>query len=263
MAFGIGGLGKLIGGAGVANPVGLGIGALSTIGQGIAGLFQAGKAKKMLKQLQDPGYRIPKGFYKNLAQAEQLAKVGMPMEQYNLAKQGIDRAVSTGMRGLSRSANPSAGVASAVRAGTEGVLNLEAQNAAVRRQNIMQAMGARRELAGQELAKQQYAQQQYMNKVNQANALRGAGMQNVFGAASGLANMGLMGSAYGSAGATKTMGEKLGLSELAGAQSSPLVNTMGQSGFYDTLSRGGQLQRIGNIGGISTPRTLPAYNIGG
>ena len=201
--FGIGGLGQLIGGAGVANPVGLGLGALSTIGQGIAGIFQASKAKKMLKQLQDPGYRIPKGFYKNLAQSEQLARTGMPMEQYNLARQNIDRTVSGGTRALSRSSNPSAGVASLVRAGIEGGLNLDAQNAAVRRQNILQAMGARRELAGQELAKQQYAQQRYMNAVNQANALRGAGMQNVAGAIGGVANLAGIGSIYGSKGGSQ------------------------------------------------------------
>lgn len=165
----------------------------SSVLKGIGGLFQSGKAKKMLRGLRDPGYKIPSGFYKNLAQSEQLARTGMPMEQYNLAKQNIDRTVSGGTRALSRSANSSAGVASLVRAGIEGGLNLEAQNAAARRQNILQAMGARRELAGQELAKQQYAQQRYMDQVNQANALRGAGIQNTFGALGDVANIGMMG----------------------------------------------------------------------
>lgn len=173
------------------------IGVGSSILKGIGGLFQGRKAKKMLRGLRDPGYNIPKGFYQNLAQSEQMAKVGMPTEQYNLAKQGIDRSVSSGLRGLSRSSNPSAGAASLVRAGIEGGLSLEAQNAAVRRQNIMQAMGARRELAGQELAKQQYAQQRYMDQVNQANALRGAGMQNVAGALGGIGQIGMAGQIYG------------------------------------------------------------------
>lgn len=184
-----GGLGKFLGGPGLGTAL--------SVGQGIAGLLQGNKAKKQLRQLQDPGYKIPKGFYQNLAQSEQLARTGMPMEQYNLAKQGIDRSVAGGMRGLSRSANPSAGVASLVRAGIEGGLNLEAQNAAVRRQNIMQAMGARRELAGQELAKQQYAQQRYMDKVNQANAMQGAGIQNVAGSIGSIANIGMMKQIYG------------------------------------------------------------------
>lgn len=235
--FGIGALGQLIGGAGVANPVGLGLGALSTIGQGIAGIFQASKAKKMLKQLQDPGYRIPKGFYKNLAQSEQLARTGMPMEQYNLARQNIDRTVSGGTRALSRSSNPSAGVASLVRAGIEGGLNLDAQNAAVRRQNILQAMGARRELAGQELAKQQYAQQRYMNAVNQANALRGAGMQNVAGAIGGVANLAGIGSIYGSKGGGKNIQDQ-GIVKKPGMGSNPPVDDeaygiYGQSNWFN------------------------------
>jgi hypothetical protein len=172
----------------------------------IGGLFQKAKGKKMLKQLQDPGYSIPKGYYKNLADYEQLARVGMPMEQYNLAKQGIDRTVSTGLRGLSRSSNPSAGVASAVRAGIEGGLNLEATNAGMRRQNILGAMGARRELAGQELAKQQYAQQRYMDKVNQANALMGAGQQNTAGSLGALGQFGMYNSLYGGRGGSSDAG---------------------------------------------------------
>ena len=189
-----GGFSKLLGGLG-------GLGGALSIGSSligaIGGLFQKAKGKKMLKQLQDPGYTIPKGYYKNLADYEQLARVGMPMEQYNLAKQGIDRTVSGGLRSLSKSSNPSAGVASAVRAGIEGGLNLEATNAGMRRQNILGAMGARRDLANQELAKNQYAQQRYMDKVNQANALMGAGQQNTAGSLGALGQFGLYNSLYG------------------------------------------------------------------
>lgn len=184
----------------------------SALLKGIGGLFQSGKAKRMLKRTQDPGYKIPSGFYENLAQSEQLARTGMPMEQYNLARQNIDRSMASGTRALSRSSNPSAGVASMVRAGIEGGLNLDSANASIRRQNILQAMGARRELAGQQLSKQQYAQQRYMDQVNQANALRGAGMQNISGALSNVGNigMGLIGSGMPGSG-SQTMGQSFGL----------------------------------------------------
>lgn len=246
MAF-LGGLIKGLGGPGAA--IGLG----SSLLQGIGGLFQRNKAKKMLARLQDPGYRIPKGFYKNLAESEQMARTGMPMEQYNLAKQGIDRAVSTGMRGLSRSANPSAGVASAVRAGTEGVLNLEAQNAAVRRQNILQAMGARRELAGQELAKQQYNQQRYMERVNQANAMMGAGQQNVAGALGGIANIGMTNMVYG-AGKTPstTSASPMSPTQLAAisSYSAPKLN-IGSPASLGSLSQFDENQPM-NLGSLNT-----------
>lgn len=225
---------------GTAAAIAGGAGALKSIG----GLLQSGKANNILKQLKDPGYKIPTGFYKNLAQAEQLAKTGMPMEQYNLAKQSIDRSMSGGMRNLSRSANP-AGLASLVRAGSDQSLSLEAQNAAARRQNILQAMGARRELAGQELAKQQYSQQRYMDSVNQANALKAAGMQNTFGGLGDIASIGLAGGFGGDA--TKTMGQKLGLSEISRAGSAGITPSFAGNGFFNTLSRGVQLPNIGSL----------------
>lgn len=176
-------LGKL---GGPLSAIGVASGAL----KGILGLFQKGKANKMLKQLRDPGYVIPAEYTKNLAQAEQLAKSGMGAEQKNMFQQNINRGLATGTRGLSRSANPSAGVASMVRAATEGGLNMASMDEQIKRQNIREAMGFRREMAGQKLAQQQYNQNRYMNAVNQANALKGAGMQNAFG---GLSDIGTIG----------------------------------------------------------------------
>jgi hypothetical protein len=58
-------------------------------------------------------------------------------------------------------------------------------------------MGARREFAGQKLAKQQYEQQAYSDAYNQANAMRGAGIQNQIGGMSGLGQLGLYSNIYG------------------------------------------------------------------
>jgi hypothetical protein len=87
--------------------------------------------------------------------------------------------------------NPFAAISGLQRGQNDAFAQLDAQNAATRRQNILGAMGARSQLAGQKLAQQQYAQQGYMNKVNQANALMGAGMQNQGNAISGLLKTGL------------------------------------------------------------------------
>jgi hypothetical protein len=72
-------------------------------------------------------------------------------------------------------------------------MGLDVSNASARRQNILQAMGARREMAGQQLAQQQYAQNRYFDKVNEANARIGAGTQNIFGGISDIGTAGLMG----------------------------------------------------------------------
>lgn len=176
-------------------PIGLAIAAGAGLLKAGAGVYQQAKGKKMLKKTIDPGYKIPKGFGQNLAQSEQLARVGMPSQQYNQAQQNISRNVGTGVRALSRSANPAAGVAGLVRAQNDATMGLDVSNASARRQNILQAMGARREMAGQQLAQQQYAQNRYFDKVNEANARIGAGTQNIFGGISDIGTAGLMGMA--------------------------------------------------------------------
>jgi hypothetical protein len=185
-------LGSLAGGAAMANPVGMGIAAGAGLLKAGLGFAQQLKGKKMLKKTIDPGYKIPKGFGKTLAQSEQMAKSGLGSQQYNQAQQNISRNVGTGVRALSRSANPAAGVAGLVRAQNDATLGLDVSNAAAKRQNILQAMGARREMAGQQLAQQQYAQNRYFDKVNEANARIGAGTQNIFGGLSDIGTAGVM-----------------------------------------------------------------------
>ena len=190
----LGGLFKSLGGS---NPLGAGIAAGAGLLKAGLGFFQQAKGKKMLKNAKDPGFKIPKGYGKNLAQAEILAKTGMPSEQYNLAQQNILRNVGTATRQLGRSSNPSAGLASLLRGQNEGIMGLDVANAQARRQNILQAMSSRREMAQQQLAQQQYAQNRYFDKVNEANARIGAGTQNLFGGLSDIGSLGIMSSFSG------------------------------------------------------------------
>ena len=201
-------LGSLAGGAAMANPVGMGIAAGAGLLKAGLGFAQQLKGKKMLKKTIDPGYKIPKGFGRNLAESEQMAKSGLGSQQYNQAQQNISRNVGTGVRALSRSANPAAGVAGLVRAQNDATMGLDVSNASARRQNILQAMGARREMAGQQLAQQQYAQNRYFDKVNEANARIGAGTQNIFGGISDIGTAGIMG--MGSKGGAPAIGQDTG-----------------------------------------------------
>ena len=194
MALGnlFGSFGKMIGGASTANPAGLGLAAGAGLLKAGLGFLQQAKGKKMLKKAKDPGYIIPEGFSKNLGQAEQLARTGMPSQEYNLASTNIQRGTQAGLRQLSRMSNPFAGIAGLARGQSDSFARLDAQNAAARRQNILQAMGARREMAGQQLAQQQYAQNRYFDKVNEAQARIGAGTQNIFGGLSDIGTAGIM-----------------------------------------------------------------------
>jgi hypothetical protein len=189
-----GGFSKLLGGLG-------GIGGAISIGSSLLGLLggigQKKRAKKMLAGLKDPGYVIPEEFKKNVGEAENMARVGLPSEQYNLATTNIQRGTQAGLRQLGRMSNPFAGIASLQRGQNDALAGLDASNAAARRQNMLGAMGARSAMAGQKLNQQQYAQQRYMDQVNQANALMGAGQQNAAGGLGSLGQFGMMQSLYG------------------------------------------------------------------
>jgi hypothetical protein len=249
MGFNLKGLGTLIGGAGAANPAMLGLGAIGSIGQGIAGLLQAGKAKKMMKRLQDPGYKIPKEFAQNLAIAENMAQTGMPAEQYNKGQQDINRAGTAGFRALSRSSNPAAGAASLLRGQTDALNNLNVANASARRQNILGAMGARREFAGQKLAQQQYAQKQYADEYNQLNALRGAGIQNTIGGISSLGQLGLYSNIYGKVKEPETVDTTPTTASTTATPTTPNSSTFNISDPYGLNQLFNQYRGIGGIVG--------------
>lgn len=181
--------------------IGIGAGLL----KGVGGLIQKGKANRMLKSLKDPGYNIPEEYKQNLAEAENMSRTGLPSEQYNQASTNIQRGTQAGLRQLGRMSNPFAAIQGLARGQSDAFAGLDASNAAARRQNILQAMGARRELAGQRLAQQQYAQQRYMDKVNEANALKGAGLQNMSGGLSDIGKIGMQ-SSFGSKSSSNPLG---------------------------------------------------------
>jgi len=199
----------------------------------ISGAAQVKKGKKALKNAIDPGYEIPEEFKRNLGQAEQMSKVGLPSEQYNLASTNIQRGTQAGLRQLSRMSNPFAGIAGLQRGQSDAFAQLDASNAAARRQNILQAMGARQELAGQKLAKQQYAQQGYFDKVNQANAMIGAGRQNVSGGLSTIGSVGTSMVGMGGGSGQQTMGQVYGNPYIPRTSAAGATNT----GMPSTVNR--------------------------
>jgi len=224
---------------GTLATVGAAIAGASAAGKGISGASQTAKGKKALKNAIDPGYNIPEEFKKNLGIAENMARTGLPSQEYNLASTNIERGTQAGLRQLGRMSNPFAGIAGLQRGQSDAFARLDASNAAARRQNMLQAMGARRELAGQKLAQQQYAQQGYFDKVNQANALIGAGRQNVAGAFNTIGNVGL------------------GLIGAQGSANNPPPNTSGITsnlgvGYYNAP------QDVINAGGRVYPSDTPS-----
>lgn len=236
-----GGFSKLLGGLG-------GIGGAISIGSSLLGLLggigQKKRAKKMLAGLKDPGYVIPEEFKKNVGEAENMARVGLPSEQYNLATTNIQRGTQAGLRQLGRMSNPFAGIASLQRGQNDALAGLDASNAAARRQNMLGAMGARSAMAGQKLNQQQYAQQRYMDQVNQANALMGAGQQNTAGSLGSLGQFGMMQSLYGNRPTTTDP-----IKQTTSTNTSPGTSTFNPSDPLGLGQFGNPYQGIGGVVG--------------
>jgi len=224
----------------------------SSIIGGLSGIGQKSKAKRMLEGLKDPGYVIPEEFQKNLAISENMARTGLPSQQYNLASTNIQRGTQAGLRQLGRMSNPFAGIAGLARSQSDAFSQLDASNAAARRQNLLGAMGARRELAGQKLNQQQYNQRRYEEAVNEANALMGAGQQNFAGALGSLAQFGMYKSLYGNNTIPKTTPKTTGLTNASvGAPTFNTSDPLGLAKFQNPYQGVGGVvgRKFGGYGG--------------
>lgn len=159
--------------------------------KGIQGIFQGIKGKKMAKANVRPTYQIPTGFGKNVAEAEAEARTGLPQQQYNRALQNIQRNQSAGLRQIGRTGRGGS-VAGLARAGMDAGLNLDVADAEARARNRQMARGYRTQLSQQELAKQSYDKfAKYEEDAAAAEALMGAGRQNLMGGLSDMSRVGM------------------------------------------------------------------------
>lgn len=160
--------------------VSAGIGAAGLLYGGIKSISQNSKANSIDVANPRPTYQIPDEYKQNVAMANQMARIGIPQQQYNNQINGINQNQAGAIQALSNSANPGAGLASIVRGGNAATGNLNAQDAAQRQANQRFAIGENSQLGAQKLAAQQYnAFDKYSENFNQSQALRGAAAQNL------------------------------------------------------------------------------------
>lgn len=165
--------------------------------KGIQGLLQGAKGAKLAKRNIRPTYEIPQEFQQNLAIAENMGRVGLPQQQYTQGLQNIQRGQLAGLRQLGRMGRGGS-VAGLARAGMDATLGLDIADANARLRNQQAAMGYRALMGQQQLAKQQYDKfAKYEEQAAAAEALKGAGRQNVMGGLSDLASVGMTAMAYG------------------------------------------------------------------
>lgn len=185
----------------------LGAAAAPAVIQGVSGLLGIGRGKRMAKRNPFVNESVNENLIKNAAIAENMARVGTPQEQYNNQLQAIQKNQAGGVRMLSRTNNPSAGVSSLVRASNEAIGGLNARDAMDRQQNQRIAMQQRGILAGEQNRVWDWnKRQRYLQQAQAAAETIGAGRQNLFGGLQGLSQLGQMALSGGQGGGSKTGG---------------------------------------------------------
>lgn len=170
----------------------LAIAAIPSVLKAGQGIMQGIKGNKLAKQNIRPTYEIPKEFQQNLAIAENMAKIGLPQQEYNRAQQNFQRNQASALRQFNRMGNPR-GLAGIVRAGNDATMGLDVADAQARMSNQRNAMGYRSQIGQQQLAKQQWDRfGKYQEQSEAAAALKGAGRQNVMGGLTDLSQLGQM-----------------------------------------------------------------------
>lgn len=173
--------------------IGLGLAGLGALAKGISGIIQGGRANRIIRENPRPFQTVQNEYFQNVNDAEQMARTGLPQEQYNLALQNQQRNQTGVLRALGRSANPSAGLAGLLRASNDATMNLDARNAEARQMNRRYLAGQRGILAGQKKEAFDWNQKsRYLAKMAEAQALRGAGAQNLMGAFGDVQQIGAM-----------------------------------------------------------------------
>lgn len=165
------------GGSNLGGWVGL---ASSAIGL-ISGLFRGRKAKKLERQNPYPTATVDPLIVENQARAQQMAQVGIPQAQYNLALQNIQRNQAGALRTAQSSGRP-ANVASILDRTNQATLQLDAADAAARMQNQRLAMQQNSALAAENQRAWNWNEaQRYQELAGRIAQLRTAGQQDLWG----------------------------------------------------------------------------------
>lgn len=173
--------------------VGLALAGLGALAKAGTGIVQGIKANKIEKNTIRPFQEVQSEYTKNVEDAGQMARVGLPQEQYNRGIQNIGRNRAIGLTALSRSGNPNAGIQSLIRASNDAVGNLDVQDALARNSNQKFLMQQRGILAGEKKDAFDWNQKsKYLAQMAKAQALRGAAGQNLMGAFDDVQQIGMM-----------------------------------------------------------------------
>lgn len=194
------------------------IAAAPQIIQGIGGILGLGKGKRNAKKTTRPVEPVNPLFQKNVAMAENMARTGMPQQQYNNQLNNIQRNQAGALSRFGRNGGGTGSLASIVRAGNDATGNLNSQDAMARVNNQRFAFGQRAQLANEQNRVWDYNNKQRYEENAASNAQQiGSNKQNIMNSLTGLSQIGQLGMMNGGGqGNTYTGGKLSWLDKLMG-----------------------------------------------
>jgi len=143
------------------------------------GIYQTAKGNSDRKKLKRPEYQIPDEVYQNMSLAEQVAYEGLPASVKNDFQRNVK---SSEAAMLSRSGDLQSGVsamAASQLASQNALSNMYSQDAMMRLEGKRLMMGANTNIANFKDRSFGFDQQNYLQDLTSAQAMMGAGMQNM------------------------------------------------------------------------------------
>lgn len=158
------------------------IGAITAGVQAIGGTAQLIAGARMAKKNKAPTYEIPAEVSQNLSDAQRMALEGMPAEQKQQYVQNLQRSTMFGLNAMNDRKAGLAGLSSLVQNQNDAYGNLLSMDAQARQQNQQLLMQQRENMAQYKDKQFDFNKvQPYLQKAQAAQALQGAGIQNILG----------------------------------------------------------------------------------
>lgn len=159
--------------------------ALISAGMGAYQAYEGGKQKekgeKALKGLKAPTYEIPEEVKKNLSMAEQKALEGLPSEMKKEYVQNIDRQTQETLNASAERKGGLLGIQQSAQEATDAFTNLTSMDAAARAENEQKLTIARNQMAVEKQKQFEVKEGRYQGDLASAQAMIGAGSQNIMG----------------------------------------------------------------------------------
>lgn len=155
---------------------------IPNIAQAGYGIYQAFKGNQLANSMTRPEYQIPEEVLANLSDAQIQALEGLPAEQKQAFVENIQRGSQSAMRGLGDRSAGISGISSIQQNEADSYRELLGMDARQRQANQANLMNQRSNVADyRDKAWDYNVRQPYDETMAAAEAMKGAGLQNIFG----------------------------------------------------------------------------------